>query len=150
MDTAASPLNGSRPRLLLIDDNADNLEILGYLLGERYHVFPYGAVPQALAELDSVRPDVVVLDIRMRPVDGVQCLAAIRARPGYAGIPAVALTAFAREVDRQTFLAAGFQMVVTKPILDQQQLIASIDALLSIPAAGAPGAWTAEEDAAAS
>lgn len=117
-------------RLLLVDDNPDNLEILGVLLAQQYDVCSYGSAPDALRALASVKPDLLVLDIRMRPVDGVQCLKSIRALPGYGAIPAIALTAFARDEEQKAFLDAGFQAVVTKPILDDRQLIATIDRLL--------------------
>ena len=120
----------SGARLLLVDDNHDNLELLALLLSERYQVVGYGSADEALAALDTVKPDVLVLDIGMAPVDGVQCLAAIRAQPGYSTTPAVALTAFARDSERAEFLAAGFQQVVTKPILDPGLLIRTIDAAL--------------------
>ena len=117
-------------RLLLVEDNPDNREVLSLLLGDRYGVSAFGSASDALASLDAVAPDVLVLDIGMAPVDGVQCLAAIRARPAYRNVPAVALTAFARDVERQTFLAAGFQAVVTKPILDDGELVRVIDGAL--------------------
>jgi CheY-like chemotaxis protein len=66
----------------------------------------------------------------MSPVDGLQCLEVIRSLPGYRSIPAIALTAYAHDVERKAFVAAGFQAVVTKPILDQQELFGSITALL--------------------
>jgi CheY-like chemotaxis protein len=117
-------------RLLLVDDNRDNLEILAVLLSEKYRVAPYGSAAEALAALDTLQPDVLVLDIGMAPVDGLQCLAAIRAQPGYSATPAVALTAFARDSERAEFLAAGFQQVVTKPILDPGVLMRAIEAAL--------------------
>ena len=120
----------SSARLLLVDDNRDNLELLAMLLSEKYAVASYGSAVEALAALDGVRPDVLVLDIGMAPVDGVQCLAAIRAQPGYSTTPAVALTAFARDSERAEFLAAGFQQVVTKPVLDPSTLMRAIDAAL--------------------
>ena len=116
--------------LLLVDDNPDNLELLAILLGERYRVSSYGSAAEALGDLEAVKPDLVVLDIGMAPVDGLECLEAIRAKPGYAWVPAVALTAFARDVERKAFLAAGFQAVVTKPILDHRELATVIDAVL--------------------
>jgi CheY-like chemotaxis protein len=125
----------SAARLLLVDDNPDNLEVLSILLAEKYKVASYASAADALEALEAVQPDLVVLDIAMTPLDGLQCLNAIRATPGYAGIPAVALTAFARDADRNAFLASGFQAVVTKPILDQHKLIAVIDRLLDSPAA---------------
>jgi len=120
-----------RARLLLVDDNLDNLEVVGFFLGQKYDVHSHSSAAEALSAIDTVRPDLLVLDIRMRGVDGVQCLQAIRARPGYATIPAVALTAFARDVEQKAFLDAGFQAVVTKPILDDRQLLGTIERVLS-------------------
>jgi CheY-like chemotaxis protein len=124
-------------RLLLVDDDRDNLEVLTVMLLETYRVWSYCGAAEALAALEAVRPDLVVLDIGMRPVDGLQCLEAIRARPGYGRVPAIALTAFARDVDRKAFLAAGFETVVTKPVLDHRELLAVIASLLT--SAAAPG-----------
>ena len=117
-------------RVLLVDDNPDNLELFAVLLSEDYMVSSYGSAAEALRELDIVKPDVLVLDIGMTPIDGLQCLQTVRARPGYARIPAVALTAFAREVEQKTFLAAGFQAVVTKPIFDPAEVVTVIDRVL--------------------
>jgi CheY-like chemotaxis protein len=128
-------------RLLLVDDNQDNLEVLVILLGQYYTVAGYGSAAEALEALDTVKPDVLVLDIGMSPVDGVQCLEAIRARPGYGDVPAVALTAFARPSERNEFLDAGFQAVVAKPVLDPDALAAVIDKLLA--AAASPPARSA-------
>ena len=122
-------------RLLLVDDDQDNLEVLTVILGEKYRVWSYRGAAEALAALEAVRPDLVVLDIGMSPVDGLQCLEAIRARPRYGRVPAIALTAFARDVDRKAFLAAGFQTVVTKPVLDHRELLAVIASLLTSAAA---------------
>lgn len=117
-------------QLLLVDDDPDNLEILTVILSEKYSVLGYAAVPDALRALEVAKPDVAVLDIGMDPVDGVQCLKAIRAMPRHGSIPAVALTAYARDDERKAFLAAGFQVVVTKPILDHQELFAAIAPLV--------------------
>jgi CheY-like chemotaxis protein len=117
--------------LVLVDDNPDNLEIVAVFLSQKYDVYSYGSAAEALSAIDTVRPELLVLDIRMRGVDGVQCLQAIRAKPGYAAVPAVALTAFARDVEQKAFLDAGFQAVVTKPILDDRQLLGTIERVLS-------------------
>jgi CheY-like chemotaxis protein len=117
-------------RLLLVDDNQDNLEILTVILSDKYDVLSYGCPEEALKAIEAAKPDLVLLDIGMSPVDGLQCLAAIRAIPGYGSIPAIALTAYARDVDRKAFLANGFRAVVTKPILDHQELFEAIAGLL--------------------
>ena len=119
-----------RRQLLLVEDNADNREVLTLILSEKYSVSSYGSVAEALTALEGISADVLVLDIDMTPIDGLQCLEAIRAMPGYSPTPAIALTAHVREVDRQAFVAAGFQAVVAKPIVDYQELEAIIEALL--------------------
>jgi CheY-like chemotaxis protein len=126
-------------RLLLVDDNQDNLEILTVILSEKFDVSSYTCAQEALTALEATKPDLVLLDIGMSPVDGLQCLQAIRAVPVYGGIPAIALTAYARDVEQRTFLAAGFQAVLTKPILDHQVLFRSITELLASEAAPSNG-----------
>ena len=72
----------------------------------------------------------------MHPVDGLQCLKMIRGLPECRDIPAVALTGFARDVERQSFLDGGFQAVVVKPVFDPEELIALVDRLANSPAPG--------------
>lgn len=122
-------------RLLIVDDHEDNLELAALMLGDRYQVVTRSSAAEALAGLDAIDPDLVILDIGMAPVDGIACLQAIRARPRYAGIPAVALTAFARNVERARFLAAGFQEVITKPMLEPGELEGVVERLLASQAA---------------
>ena len=119
-----------RPRLLFVEDDRDNLETFSMILDQRYAVFGYPSAIDAVRAIDVVRPDLLLLDIGMRPVDGLECLKAIRAIPGYAEIPALALTGYARAVERQSFLDGGFQAVVVKPVVDHLELIAMIDELL--------------------
>ena len=120
----------STARLLVVEDNQDTLELVTLWLSEKYRVFSYGGAGEALTALESVRPDLLLLDIGMRDMDGVECLKAIRAIPGYDSIPAIALTGYARDCERAAFQAAGFQTVLTKPILDDQ-LFAAITGMLA-------------------
>ena len=117
--------------LLLVEDDPDNLEILRIILSEKYRVSSYGCAAEAMTAVEGEKPDLLVLDITMTPIDGLDCLKAIRARPGYDSIPALALTALAREVEREALFAAGFQGVVTKPILEDQDLFAAVDQALA-------------------
>jgi CheY-like chemotaxis protein len=77
-----------------------------------------GSAAEAVAALDARAFDVAVLDIGMPLVDGYQLLRQIRARPRerQGGIPAAALTAYARTVDRTRSLKEGFQLHLTKPV----------------------------------
>jgi CheY-like chemotaxis protein len=130
----------TRPKLVLVDDDRDHLEALSIFFEEKYTVFGYASAMEATEAIGAVKPDVMVLDIGMRPVDGMQCLQAIRAAPENRDIPAVALTGFARDVERQRFLDGGFQAVVVKPVLQLGELVAVIDRLLSFRTSTA--AWT--------
>ena len=80
---------------------------------------------EALAELDTWWPDVLLSDIGMPGEDGYSLIRRVRAREARHGraIAAVALTAYARAEDRRKALSAGFQMHVPKPI-DGDDLIA--------------------------
>jgi CheY-like chemotaxis protein len=109
-------------RLLVVEDDPDNLALLLEILREKYDVMGCGSVAEALLALETFKPDLFVLDVGMRPVDGLQFLDGIRVVPGFHTIPAIAMTGYASESDRQRFLAAGFQAVVTKPILDRRDL----------------------------
>jgi CheY-like chemotaxis protein len=126
----SEPETVGRHQVLLVDDHPDSLELSALVLRAKYTVIACGSAAEALTAVEALRPDVIVLDIRMTPVDGVQCLKAIRSVRGYASIPAIALTACARDVDRAAFLDAGFQAVVTKPLLDLAILEELIEALL--------------------
>ena len=119
-----------RKRLLLIDDHGDSLEMLVVMLGDKYRVSGYSCAKEALGTVEEFNPDLLLLDVRMSPMSGPECLAAIRAKAGYEGLPAIALTALARDEEKAALTAAGFQAVVTKPILDQRELEAVIDSLL--------------------
>jgi CheY-like chemotaxis protein len=128
----------TRTRLVFVEDHQDSLEAFSIILGEKYAVFAYASAAEALQAIAAAKPDVLVLDIGMQPVDGLQCLEKIRATPAYRDVPAVALTGFARDVERQSFLDRGFQAVVVKPILDIGEVMAVIDRLVSSPAPEAP------------
>jgi CheY-like chemotaxis protein len=117
-------------RLLVVEDDADNLALLTTILREKFIVLAHGSATEAVMDVLGFKPNLLVLDVGMRPVNGMECLATIRSLPGYSGIPAIALTGFAREADKQTFLKAGFQAVVTKPILDHREFQTLIETLV--------------------
>jgi two-component system, OmpR family, aerobic respiration control sensor histidine kinase ArcB len=122
-------------RLLVVEDDPDNLALLKAILGAKYDVVACGSVADALMALDGFVPDLFVLDVGLRPVDGVEFFTAIRQVPGYENVPAMALTGYARETDKQRFLKAGFSDVVVKPILNQTVFEAKIALLVYGPRA---------------
>jgi CheY-like chemotaxis protein len=119
-----------RKRILLVDDHLDHLELLAVILGEQYDARACASAEEAHRVLEEFGPDLLVLDVRMHPIDGLQCLEAIRAMPGYDHIPAIALTALARDVEKAALLKAGFQEILTKPILDEASFMTAIEGVL--------------------
>ena len=133
MDSTSDPM--PRKRLLFVEDDRDNRETFAMILEQKYDVFGYPSAEDAMQAIYDVQPDLLLLDIGMHPVDGLECLRSIRAIPRFREIPALALTAFAGPADCKKFLEGGFQAVVVKPVLEAVRLIGQIDELLI----GAPG-----------
>ncbi len=117
-------------RIALVEDNADNRLLVEAILEGIYHVAEYESGPDALAALHADRPDLVLLDISLPGMDGVEVLRQIRGSAALAGLPVVALTAHAMAGDRQKYLALGFDDYVTKPIVDEEVLVAAIARLI--------------------
>ena len=126
----ARRLDGSQ--ILIVDDEPDTRDLLSKVLAQHgAQVIEAGSVTEALDWLDRRKVDAVVSDISMAGDDGYSLIKRIRARGAQngAGVPAMALTAHARDEDRTRALAAGFQLHMTKPF-DPATLIASVSELL--------------------
>jgi signal transduction histidine kinase len=105
--------------VLVVDDEPDVRELMRTLLGGcGARVLEAGSAEEALSALESHVPDVILCDIAMPVQDGYALMREIRGRGAGKGgwIPAIAVTALAREEDRWEVLAAGFQAHVPKPI----------------------------------
>lgn len=116
--------------LAVIEDNADNRLLLQAILGDRYDLVEYGTGTEALEGIARSRPDLVLLDISLPGMDGNEILQRIRRDASLGDLPVIALTAHAMAGDRERFLAAGFDDYITKPIMDENELFASIARLL--------------------
>jgi CheY-like chemotaxis protein len=124
-------------RVLVVDDNPTNQEVARALLSAiGVDVETAGGGEEGLAALTAARFDLVLMDIHMPGMNGVEALAAIRAG-GHAALPVVALTADAMAGERDRLLALGFDGYVSKPI-DPAELISALGAALD-PAPGKPG-----------
>jgi CheY-like chemotaxis protein len=122
-------------RIALVEDNPDNRLLVQAMIGDHYDIDEYQSGPEALAGLRRNPADLVLLDISLPGMDGVEVLRQLRAEPGTAGVPVIALTAHAMTGDRERFMAAGFNGYITKPILDDAALIQSINQLCQAVAA---------------
>jgi PAS domain S-box-containing protein len=116
-ETTAPSLAGLR--VLLVDDEADTRMLLTTVLEQRgAEVSAAASAAEALAAIATFEPDVLVSDIGMPGEDGYSLLRRVRALDPRAGgrVPAVALTAYAREEDRMRALRAGYQVHIAKPV----------------------------------
>jgi CheY-like chemotaxis protein len=117
-------------RILLLDDDPDTLALLSVMLGEKYTVMSCATSTEALFAVQDFKPNLLVLDVGMSPINGLECLNLIRGMSGFSNVPAIALTAYAHDGDKLSFIAAGFQAVITKPLVEPKILEAVINRLL--------------------
>jgi diguanylate cyclase len=105
-------------KVLVVDDAIDTLDVLERILKvSGAATLTASSAGRALDLLEHERPDVIVSDIGMPDVDGFELMRSIRRRDGAAGgIPAIALTAFTRQGDRDRALQAGFTDYMAKPV----------------------------------
>jgi PAS domain S-box-containing protein len=133
--TPAAPL-----RVLLADDNPVNQALMrGFLERQGHTVRAVGTGREALAALEDGGFDLVLMDIEMPEMGGLEAAAALRRREQEAGrprLPVIAVTAHALKGDRERCLAAGMDGYLTKPIraADLDRALAGV---LGRPAAGA-------------
>ncbi len=105
--------------ILLVDDDDDALEVMtAALKGKNAQVTAVSSANEALEALKVLHPDVLVSDIAMPEQDGYELIKKVRALDLSAAnqIPAVAITAYAKEEDRTRAFASGFQCFLAKPI----------------------------------
>ncbi|MEP0907966.1 PAS domain S-box protein [Leptolyngbya subtilissima ST-M1] len=106
-------------QVLVVDDDDDTRTFITFLLEQAgAHVVAAASAKEGLAALKQARPQVLVSDIGMPDMDGYMLMQQIRALPVEQGgqVPAIALTAYVRETDREQSLAAGFQRHISKPV----------------------------------
>jgi CheY-like chemotaxis protein len=106
-------------RVLVVDDEADSRNFLVFALEEFGAVATaVPSVSRALQVFGSFKPDMLISDIGMPEQDGYTLIQQVRTLPRTQGgqIPAIALTAYAGEKDRQKAIAAGFQKHLSKPV----------------------------------
>jgi two-component system, cell cycle response regulator DivK len=103
--------------VLIVDDNEKNLKLARDVL--RFAGFQTLEAASGTAGLSLAadhRPDVILMDIRLPDIDGVEALVRLKDGESTAAIPVVALTSFAMKGDRERLLAAGFDGYLEKPI----------------------------------
>ncbi len=116
--------------VLIVEDNADNLFTLRQMLAPfSFDIAAASTGRQAIEHCRKQLPDLVIMDVQMPGMSGLQATGAIRALPGGGDIPIVALTAQAMRGDRERILEAGFDAYLAKPVAPRE-LRATVTRLL--------------------
>ena len=125
-----TPSNLLGINILVVDDDTDSREYIAFILEQQQaKVTAVAAGLEAIEAFTQAPPDLLISDIGMPQMDGYMLMRAIRALEPGKLIPAIALTAYAGEVNEQQAINAGFQKHISKPI-DADAVVESVRALV--------------------
>jgi len=117
--------------ILIVEDNVTNMKLSTFLLESAdYTVLAATNAESGLTLARSERPDLILMDIHLPGMDGLEATALLKADEATRGIPVIALTALAMKGDEQRILAAGCDGYIAKP-LDYKDFLATIKAKLA-------------------
>ena len=117
-------------KILVVDDEPDSRELISFVLEQENALVTVASSGiEALQVIERSIPNLIISDIGMPELDGYMLMRQIRTMPQSNQIQAIALTAYAGEIDRQQAEAAGFQLHLAKPV-EPVQLLAAISNLI--------------------
>ncbi|MEG4961934.1 MULTISPECIES: hybrid sensor histidine kinase/response regulator [unclassified Microcoleus] len=118
--------------LLIVDDEPDNFDVLETLLSEQEYELYYAANGQeAIASLDLFKPDIILLDVMMPGIDGIEVCRQIKAMSKWKAVPIIMVTALSSKSDLAQCLTAGADDFISKP-LNGIELRARVHSMLRI------------------
>ena len=110
-------LDVANTQVLVVEDNERNMKLLRDVLAAAgYRTLEAASGQEAIELATEHLPDLVLMDLRLPDIDGVEALGRLRADERTASIPVLAVTAQAMHGDRERFLAAGFDDYIAKPV----------------------------------
>jgi two-component system, cell cycle response regulator DivK len=125
------------PRILIVEDNAANMKLATFLLESAGHSLLSATDAEAgLALAQEQRPDLILMDIQLPGMDGLEAITLLKANEATRSIPVIALTALAMKGDEERILAAGCEGYIAKPIR-YKEFLAAIAAQLANGSGGA-------------
>jgi len=117
--------------ILLVDDFEDGLEMYEeYLTYRGYHVVGARSGQEAVEKARLYRPDIILMDIRMSGMTGIDALRILRSDRSFESVPIIALTAHALDSERRQLLDAGFDDMIPKPCIPDQ-LAAAVERIVA-------------------
>ena len=126
-----APVTRAKPRILIVDDEPDTLELIEFnLRAAGYDISTAEEGAEAIRKARQAAPDLIILDVMLPELDGLEVCKVLRADPVTSRIPVLMLTAKAAEIDRILGLELGAKDYVTKPF-SPRELILRVRNLLS-------------------
>ena len=123
------------PTILVIEDNATNMKLSTFLLESAgYTVIAATSAETGLTLAHERHPDLILMDIQLPGMDGLQATALLKADEGTRRIPVIALTALAMKGDEERILAAGCDGYIAKPLAYKDFLAVVAATLSKVPA----------------
>jgi len=119
--------------VLIVEDNDKNLKLVRDILRVKgYETIEATTGEDGLALAASRKPDLVLMDIQLPGISGIEALTALRADAATAHIPVIAVTASVMQQDRKLIMEAGFDAYLGKP-LDLKEFLATVKRILETP-----------------
>jgi len=129
----ADPESEAAPLILIAEDNEANIRsISGYLEAKGFRLAVARNGGEAVDQTRELRPDLILMDIQMPGVDGLEAIRQIREDPEFSSLPIIALTALAMPGDRERILEAGANEYLAKPV-SLRALVEMMDTLFARP-----------------
>ncbi len=123
-----NPIKG-KPVVLVVEDNKDNMTTVRALLADNYIMIEAYDGKEGIEKAKEHSPDLILMDIALPGIDGIEAFKAIRKHPTLQHVPVIALTASAMVNDREAILSHGFDVYIPKPI-DEKVFYKSINEVL--------------------
>ncbi len=121
----------SDKKILLVEDNPVNRRLAEFLLrSQGYQVRAATNAQEAFDTIKAERPDLILMDVQLPGMDGLEATRKLKAEPATRDIPVVAVTSYAMKGDREKALAAGCSGYITKPI-DKDTFVREVATVLS-------------------
>lgn len=118
-------------KILLVEDNPVNRRLAEFLLrSQGYQVRTATNAREAFDHIKTERPDLILMDVQLPGMDGLEATKKIKEEPATCDIPVVAVTSYAMKGDREKALAAGCSGYITKPI-DKDTFVQEVATVLS-------------------
>lgn len=109
-----------RLNILVVEDNSDNMLTVKAILEEKHNIYEATDGLEALVLANKYKPDLILMDVALPGIDGIEAVKRIRLNGELSHIPIIALTASAMTSDRETILAFGFEAYISKPINEKE------------------------------